>query len=68
MTLGQKLKALLKDNHMTQEDLAEKLDVSRQAVGKWVNDKGIPFRIRRKSCTRQRLLCQSGDVRRISVI
>ncbi len=42
MTLGQKLKALLKDNRMTQEDLAEKLEVSRQAVGKWVNDKGIP--------------------------
>ncbi len=42
MTLGQKLKALLKDNCMTQEDLAERLEVSRQAVGKWVNDKGIP--------------------------
>lgn len=42
MTLGQKLKALLKDNTMTQEDLAERLEVSRQAVGKWVNDKGIP--------------------------
>lgn len=42
MTLGQKLKTLLKDNGMTQEDLAEKLEVSRQAVGKWVNDKGIP--------------------------
>ena len=42
MTLGQKLKALLKDNYMTQEDLAERLEVSRQAVGKWVNNKGIP--------------------------
>lgn len=42
VTLGQKLKALLKDNGMTQEDLAERLEVSRQAVGKWVNDKGIP--------------------------
>jgi len=42
MTLGQKLKALLKNNSMTQEDLAERLEVSRQAVGKWVNDKGIP--------------------------
>ena len=42
MTLGQKLKALLKENSMTQEDLAERLEVSRQAVGKWVNDKGIP--------------------------
>ncbi len=42
MTLGQKLKALLKEKSMTQEDLAERLEVSRQAVGKWVNDKGIP--------------------------
>ena len=42
MTLGQKLKTLLKDKGMTQEDLAERLEVSRQAVGKWVNDKGIP--------------------------
>jgi len=42
MTLGQKLKSLLKEKNMTQEELAEQLDVSRQAVGKWVNDKGIP--------------------------
>lgn len=42
MTLGEKLKLLLKENSMTQEDLAEKLDVSRQAVGKWANDKGMP--------------------------
>ncbi len=42
MTLGQKLKILLKDNGMTQEDLAERLEVSRQAVGKWINDKGMP--------------------------
>ena len=42
MTLGQKLKTILKEKNMTQEELAEQLDVSRQAVGKWVNDKGIP--------------------------
>lgn len=42
MTLGQKLKILLKEKNMTQEELAEQLDVSRQAVGKWVNDRGIP--------------------------
>lgn len=42
MTLGQKLKALLKESAMTQEDLAERLEVSRQAVGKWINDKGMP--------------------------
>ena len=32
MTFGQKLKALLKEKDMTQENLAELLDVSRQAV------------------------------------
>ena len=42
MTLGEKLKALLKEKNMTQEELAEQLDVSRQAVGKWVNDRGTP--------------------------
>lgn len=42
MTLGEKLKLLLKENGMTQEDLAERLEVSRQAAGKWVNDKGMP--------------------------
>ncbi|MBD5551618.1 MAG: helix-turn-helix transcriptional regulator [Lachnospiraceae bacterium] len=42
MTLGQKLKILLREKNMTQEEFAEQLDVSRQAVGKWVNDKGIP--------------------------
>ena len=42
MTFGQKLKLLLKDSRMSQEDLAEQLNVSRQAAGKWVNDKGMP--------------------------
>ena len=42
MTLSEKLKLLLKENNMSQEDLAEQLYVSRQAVGKWVNDKGTP--------------------------
>jgi Predicted transcriptional regulators len=42
MTFGQKLKRLLKENNMSQEDLAEQLGVSRQAAGKWTNDKGMP--------------------------
>lgn len=42
MTFGEKLKVLLKEKNMTQEELAELLDVSRQAVGKWVNDRGTP--------------------------
>ena len=42
MTFGQKLKRLLKENNMSQEELAEHLGVSRQAAGKWTNDKGLP--------------------------
>lgn len=33
---------MTKESGMTQEDLAERLEVSRQAVGKWINDKGMP--------------------------
>lgn len=42
MTLGEKLKTTRKSVGLTQEQLAEKLMVSRQAVTKWESDKGIP--------------------------
>ena len=42
MTLGEKLKSARKDAGLTQEQLAEKLSVSRQAVTKWETDKGMP--------------------------
>ena len=42
MTLGEKIRSLRKENNYSQEDLAEILDVSRQAVSKWESDKGIP--------------------------
>lgn len=42
MTLGQKLKSARKSAGLTQEQLAEKLLVSRPAVTKWEADKGIP--------------------------
>ena len=42
MTLGEKIRSLRKENDYSQEDLAEILDVSRQAVSKWESDKGIP--------------------------
>lgn len=42
MTLGEKLKSARKNIGFTQEQLAERLLVSRQAVTKWEADKGIP--------------------------
>ena len=42
MTLAEKLKFLRKQAGMSQEQLAEKLCVSRQAVTKWETDAGIP--------------------------
>lgn len=42
MTLGQKLQTLRTDAAMSQEDLADRLGVSRQAVSKWELDKTVP--------------------------
>lgn len=42
MTLGQKIKDARSKALLTQEELAEKLIVSRQAVSKWESDKGMP--------------------------
>ena len=42
MTFAEKLKSARKAAGMTQEVLAEKLGVSRQAVTKWETDRGIP--------------------------
>lgn len=41
MTVGDKLSKLRKENNYTQEQLAEKLNVSRQAITKWETDTGI---------------------------
>lgn len=42
ITLGEKLKSARKRVGLTQEQLAEKLFVSRQAITKWEADKGMP--------------------------
>ena len=42
MTFGEKLKSIRKQAGMSQEKLAEKLGVSRQAITKWETDAGIP--------------------------
>ena len=42
MTLGEKIKDLRKKANISQEELAEKVGVSRQAVTKWESDSGLP--------------------------
>ena len=42
MTLGEKIAALRAEHKMSQGDLAEKLNVSRQSVSKWETDASIP--------------------------
>lgn len=42
MTIGEKLKNARKNAGLTQEQLAEKLFVSRAAVAKWESGKGLP--------------------------
>lgn len=42
MTIADKIKKLRKDNNMTQEDLAEKMNVSRQTISKWETNIVIP--------------------------
>ena len=42
MTFGEKLKNARKEAGLSQEQLAEKLSVSRSAVAKWEADNGMP--------------------------
>lgn len=42
MTLGEKIKSLREKKGITQEHLAEELQVSRSAIAKWESDNGMP--------------------------
>lgn len=42
MTIGEKIYTLRTKNGMTQEQLAEKMGVSRQAISKWESDVSVP--------------------------
>src|SRR5699024_3598580 len=42
MTFGEKFKRARKEAGLTQEQLAERINVSRSAVAKWETDKGMP--------------------------
>ena len=42
MNFSENLKQIRKEHHLSQEELAELLDVSRQAVSKWEQGQGYP--------------------------
>ena len=42
MNFSDKIKKIRKENSLTQEELAKKLNVSRQAIAKWESNKGLP--------------------------
>lgn len=42
MNLGEKLLKLRKEKGMSQENLAEQIGTTRQAVSKWENNQGFP--------------------------
>ena len=42
MTIGEKISALRREKGMSQDELAEKLDVSRQSVSKWESGTALP--------------------------
>ena len=42
MNLGHQIKYFRQRDHLSQEDLAEKLYVSRQTISNWENDKSYP--------------------------
>ena len=42
MTLGERIHQLRMEHHLSQGDVAEALDVSRQSISKWENDGAVP--------------------------
>ena len=42
MSLGEKLLDLRKEKHLSQEEVADKLNVSRQTISKWETDQSTP--------------------------
>ena len=42
MSLGERISSLRKEQNLSQGDLADAMDVSRQAVSKWENDLSAP--------------------------
>ena len=42
LNIGENIKRLRKERDLTQEEFAEKLDISRQAVSRWENEAALP--------------------------
>ena len=42
MDIGEKILQLRKANNLTQEQLAERLDVTRQSISKWESGQAVP--------------------------
>ena len=42
MSFADNLQAIRKENHLSQEELAEMIGVSRQAISKWEQGSGYP--------------------------
>ncbi len=56
MTLGEQIKHNREGRNLSQEELAERIGVSRQAVSKWESDRAVP------TGTNRRTLCQVLDL------
>lgn len=61
MDFSEKLLTLRKAKNLTQEELAEKLNVSRQSVSKWESGQAVPELIRSwrsvRYSTSPRIIC-----------
>lgn len=61
MTLGEQIRQARENKNLSQEELASKLGVSRQAVSKWENDSSIPQGINREMLSQALGLELSGS-------
>ena len=42
MEFNEQIKCLRKENNLTQEEMAKKLNVTRQAISNWENNRNLP--------------------------
>ena len=42
MDFNEQIKRLRKENNLTQEEMAKKLNVTRQAISNWENNRNLP--------------------------